>query len=499
MKRILLCTACITAFLGAAAREYLPVLEDGKSWTIGRYGYDYASRKDFSHLEAPYLKFEVTGDTVILGKPCKIVTCGNTNYFLYEETGKLYYYHEFQKYTGPGSAYEKAAGFSEYADFNAQVGDSLRCYYSEDLLHEENPYRTYVPTNVATVTDLNGTERKEIQFRLDERHFDFNHYLLSDSETAFSDRYVPFVSQEPKPRGFSWVEGIGITRSDKALSRSAIMAANGLPPGFHFIVECQKDGKTIFRNSDFGVKADYGLLSARTIVPGRSWTVEQNGKQFTVAVERDTCVVVHIPNAYDSRYIFRVLSSSDGREFLATENDDYIYCYSKSLEEKEDATDGIENKYVHNALPIVQFNKTDRSNTRKIVGLDFDDLSICPKFHVSDIQTLTVNGNDFLEYTVTGEGTGERFSWVEGVGAADSNAWISVMPAGHEYKLIDCRQDDEVIFTADDFSIPSTMQSSITEIAAPAAGGAVYDLQGRRVTNPTRGLYIINGHKTLLH
>jgi hypothetical protein len=31
-----------------------------------------------------------------------------------------------------------------------------------------------------------------------------------------------------------------------------------------------------------------------------------------------------------------------------------------------------------------------------------------------------------------------------------------------------------------------------------ATDGAVYDLQGRKVANPSRGLYIINGHKVVI-
>ncbi len=53
------------------------------------------------------------------------------------------------------------------------------------------------------------------------------------------------------------------------------------------------------------------------------------------------------------------------------------------------------------------------------------------------------------------------------------------------------------------FDAPSTLtltltkDSSIKEISAGAADKTVYDIQGRRVANPTRGLYIVNGRKTL--
>ncbi len=40
--------------------------------------------------------------------------------------------------------------------------------------------------------------------------------------------------------------------------------------------------------------------------------------------------------------------------------------------------------------------------------------------------------------------------------------------------------------------------TDITEAVAPAAPQGIYDLQGRRVTNPTSGLYIINGFKVMV-
>ncbi len=50
------------------------------------------------------------------------------------------------------------------------------------------------------------------------------------------------------------------------------------------------------------------------------------------------------------------------------------------------------------------------------------------------------------------------------------------------------------------FLIESVEMGSISELAAdkPAQATGIYDLQGRRVNRPGHGLYIINGHKTLI-
>lgn len=60
--------------------------------------------------------------------------------------------------------------------------------------------------------------------------------------------------------------------------------------------------------------------------------------------------------------------------------------------------------------------------------------------------------------------------------------------------------DGRNLVEAFEFSIVSLEdeESAITEVAAPTDDAEViYDLQGRRVLNPTRGLYIINGKKVL--
>ena len=44
----------------------------------------------------------------------------------------------------------------------------------------------------------------------------------------------------------------------------------------------------------------------------------------------------------------------------------------------------------------------------------------------------------------------------------------------------------------------STSATGIKEVSDSTSDGYIYDLQGRRVANPTHGLYIINGKKHLI-
>lgn len=76
----------------------------------------------------------------------------------------------------------------------------------------------------------------------------------------------------------------------------------------------------------------------------------------------------------------------------------------------------------------------------------------------------------------------------------DGALYTLTLPAG---SLCAPRED----ITNDEIRINFTAykdESGIINVVAPAAAAPAYDLQGRRVSAPTRGLYIINGKKQLL-
>ena len=72
-----------------------------------------------------------------------------------------------------------------------------------------------------------------------------------------------------------------------------------------------------------------------------------------------------------------------------------------------------------------------------------------------------------------------------------------------EWVLLDDRVQDYTLgatnFTPYDFGIDWGRVVGVEQVPAPSVQPqAVYDLQGRRVMHPTRGLYIINGRKILI-
>lgn len=84
---------------------------------------------------------------------------------------------------------------------------------------------------------------------------------------------------------------------------------------------------------------------------------------------------------------------------------------------------------------------------------------------------------------------------IQNAGDAGSDFWYITDAAGLGVRASSLV--NELNFTI--VPLEEEMESSIDEISAPdSLPDAAYDLQGRRVANPTRGLYIINGQKVLL-
>ena len=67
---------------------------------------------------------------------------------------------------------------------------------------------------------------------------------------------------------------------------------------------------------------------------------------------------------------------------------------------------------------------------------------------------------------------------------------------------LDWASDGTYKFTEDApfYPIKSTNPSTVEEIEKDCINSAnIYDLMGRRVTNPTKGIYIVNGEKILIN
>lgn len=95
-------------------------------------------------------------------------------------------------------------------------------------------------------------------------------------------------------------------------------------------------------------------------------------------------------------------------------------------------------------------------------------------------QTIKTSDIDGTVYTLAAEGDGLGFYRYTGENLASRKAFL-VIEGGSGARYI---------------SFAGNETTAISDAAAePAVEGAVYDLQGRRVSEPQKGLYIVNGKK----
>ena len=460
-KRLLLALVASASMLSTAAAEYKPMLEEGKSWIIGKslsksnpFLEPYSVMEEYVELLECFVEEQVE----IEGEQCWRLayrTLGSDKIIdrmdFMEKEGVVSVYAPVRKYP-------EASHFSPVINFTCHAGDSLLVwpvrYEIENVKPTSDSY--YFVTDECTTKDIDNQERREIIF---------GHTKAS------------------------YVEGVGVS-SNKAYLYPWGCYSSRRGTLNYFMIECRKDGKTIFRNDDFTFPDRMGLHNVKTVTSGKSWTMARGNEQFTVTVDRDTLI-----NGIGCV----VLKSSEGKEYIVAEENGRVYAFAGHLGQANPLSNALMLSDTNPYSPMVK--RTDWA-TGEVTDYSLTDQD---RTHwlKNGTNELTVNGRAFAEHLIceatididNANGVDVVASWVEGVGAPDARSWATQMPEGYDLRMIDCRQDGEVIFTAEDF----THQSGIREVNADAAKlTGAYDLQGRRVDHPTRGLYIINGKKTLL-
>lgn len=438
------------------AGEYKPLLEDGKQWRIGwvhRYLIDvpgctmekYVIQADCTIKEAVEMDGEIC-------RRIEIRTLGSEDVreeFILEKDGVISLHTKLLN----SESVPEILRFTRMMDFNCQVGDSLlRLSELATAYNYKEKDRTYnVVSDIKTTTDRVGTKRKEIIFN--------NNYGSG-----------------------SWVEGIGVSTHSCMLGGPSGFASN--QADYLFTIDCKKDGQTLFTFQDFNTPNAYNVLDPKVITPGKSWTLARGGKEFTVTVDRDTLL---IPG-----FLGKVLKSSEGKEYVVAEEGDRVHAFFDHLGSPDPEI---------NALTIMDctsdryIRRCDAATGRPT---DINFITGGDYWMPKEVREKVVGGRTFKEHIIVSSKHPTKVvaSWVEGVGAPDSRSWATVLPEGEEViRLIDCRENGEVIFTAKDFSYPA----SIDEIASSNnAEQTIYDLHGRQVKSPGRGFYIIDGKKRFL-
>lgn len=182
--------------------EFLPVLEEGKSWVFGTVNLKSDTAGNF-YYDTVYSEMKVIGDTTVYDLPCKKLSVSGMNgenpriEVQYEKNGILYV--------------EGWDGFLPIIDMKYEKGDSIEWYDRNGEL--SGSYENVMDSGLTTSSD--GLERK----------------------------YITFGAWPPSV----WVEGIGYNRD------FAIMINFDYYLGYQgtFVESCMKDGEVIFTKDDF--------------------------------------------------------------------------------------------------------------------------------------------------------------------------------------------------------------------------------------------------------
>ena len=107
--------------------------------------------------------------------------------------------------------------------------------------------------------------------------------------------------------------------------------------------------------------------------------------------------------------------------------------------------------------------------------------------------TITATAGDYTNLVLSGSGASRGFHPLSGDGNMGENKAYLQLPTA-DYNTF-AGSGAPLIFVYED---ESTGISSATNNANGRMDNTYYDLQGRRVANPTRGLYIVNGKKVIV-
>lgn len=202
----------------AKASDYVPFLEEGKSWVV-----TYMTHENTSSYKRIYM---VKGDTIIGDRLYKKLYEEDRGLYLYalrEEGGKVYSLSSTDKYGEPNT--EEVLWY----DFSVKEGDMI-----------DTPYYSL---------KVAGTDMVAV-----------NGYLYKRIHLKWT------YKSHPEYNGTGvWIEGIG---SD--LGPFSPYSWGRDRDGYHFMEECSVEGRSLFSHDDFTAPAwggEQGVESAQTIVP----------------------------------------------------------------------------------------------------------------------------------------------------------------------------------------------------------------------------------------
>lgn len=446
---------CVSKAVGAE-REYLPILEDGKSWVTASVRYNRTP--DRLYYDTVYYDVKVVGDITVDGRLCKKLSKkqinGDKSFELieYEENGKLY-------------AVNEGFGLIPLVDMTLEKGDSI------NALDGSNP--------AISVPDV--------------------YFNVYDSKTLQTpdgkDRKVLIVGMDD-PSGV-WIEGIGADGNSSMILQVLPTSMDSYSYTVHeYIISCMKDGEVLYTNDDY--KQLLGDVGYKPLLKeGKVWVwnaADHSQQRFDVPVY----FTVTGQETVDDRNCFRVRQTS---ELESLNGHEYLLCEENLKVEMRFVFEDGHAEF----FPLYDFNMKpgEQCQVLEVTELEVREPDPSNVMEVKAEEEVTANGRLWRRIKLEDKGWNDRSAvWVEGIGAPYDSQMMTrfYLPEADDGIYLmgfrECIDEGKTVFTMSDFGDTVSIEAIPSEVDTVRSDAPIYDMLGRCVPSMTHGgIYIRDGKK----
>ena len=420
---------------------------DGRSW---EYNVNKLSNKW-------KIRFTINGDTIFDGTSCKKMYYSDSTQtllsgYIYEtDNHDIYIYNVLPDEVLELNVFMHKTGWQKTTSFGLSVGDNVPSMLFHGDSYSSNNYKVYSEDEIT----VKGRKYKR--------------WLVSD----FYDRYRSYV-----------VEGIGNNRY------GIFCYIHDYPAGLpHYGIAAVYDGEEcIFESKDFTINTE------KAVVEGRSWNYSCGpfNDRRTVSFTVGTDTVFEKTKCKKLLFTDNGVTTLGGYIYETSDNKVFIY----NLVE-------IEHGYMlhHDGWKMTQ-------NFSMIMDDAILDIDNKYKYRVEKIDTICVKGKKLRRWHSLVDKENPDVSAirvVEGIGSNNSGIFRyfseQAIPESYPYMIfLSCYDGDECIFESKDFYADAITNNinTVKHTSNNPTKSIFFDLQGRKVQNPTKGVYIKDGKKVVV-
>ena len=474
---------------GEVKAENIPFVQDGKRWKTTYY---WGALNDHLGVKHRYhYDFLLEGDTIINDEACKKMYVDSS----LDGSRKEYLLALYQKgqkvYFVPKDSQE---GLLLY-DFGAEVGDIIEVFTGPSINPAQSSYQ-YSPVEMR-VLDVemrmyHGVERRCL-------------YVINESDyQSYVDDDEPFTLEDLMPESGWWIEGLGKEGYPFDNTQVGMMMGGGMSTWL-----CTVGTDTLYTNGTFDPTANQCLVDG-----GMSW-IQEDSPGNSVSPEYRKLEKRHFYFKWDEERVMiaghrcRYLHAS----VLGEEKDEHIVA---ALYEEDGKVWFYPWKGSEDAYLLYDFHANE-GDVLTVGVLDYwDDFQEERDVQQRKCKVEKVTEEEFkgikrrclyLNEAYDEEGefsvdrSGESFCWIKGIGSLlgiEGNLPGAGMVGTPHQKLLECSWMDDVYYHDDETIFPDAIQDVHIDKRSQHAKEVYFDLTGRHVTTPTKGMYIRNGKKVLV-